>query len=74
MNVKSVEAEMTSRSCDVKVSGTIPDVVHVTCGRGSLVVKVTNSWTSFSPGAAEDPRYRGGRCTLKYVEAETSFR
>ncbi|GFV22651.1 hypothetical protein TNCV_2078411 [Trichonephila clavipes] len=36
-------------------------------GRGSLVVKVTDSWLvcyGFQPSTAKDPPCRGGRCTL----------
>ncbi|GFW80661.1 hypothetical protein TNCV_3235131 [Trichonephila clavipes] len=38
-----------------------------TCGRGSLVVKVTDSWQAcheFEPSTAENTQYRGGRYTL----------
>ncbi|GFU57557.1 hypothetical protein TNCV_3637191 [Trichonephila clavipes] len=37
------------------------------CGRGSLDVKVMNSWSAcheFEPSTAEDPPCRGCRCTL----------
>ncbi|GFV18439.1 hypothetical protein TNCV_4468751 [Trichonephila clavipes] len=42
-------------------------IIFAICGRGSLVIKVTDSWPAcheFKPGTTEDPPCRGGRCTL----------
>ncbi|GFX42951.1 hypothetical protein TNCV_4058751 [Trichonephila clavipes] len=46
-------------------------------GRGSLVLKVTDSWPAcheFKCSAAEDPQCRGGAMHVKSVEAQMSSR
>ncbi|GFU71340.1 hypothetical protein TNCV_4280331 [Trichonephila clavipes] len=46
-------------------------------GRGSLVVKVTDSWPEYheiETSTTEDPPCRGVRCIFKYIEAQMSSR
>ncbi|GFU50879.1 hypothetical protein TNCV_4460861 [Trichonephila clavipes] len=52
-----------------------PSSFNYICGRGNLVMKVTDSWPAcheFKPGTTEDPPCRGGTMHVKYVEAQTS--
>ncbi|GFY05767.1 hypothetical protein TNCV_4404341 [Trichonephila clavipes] len=55
--------------CLVGAVVTLKQLVETLGGRGSLVVKVTNSWTAcwFEPITAQDPPCRGDRCMLNLL-------
>ncbi|GFX68650.1 hypothetical protein TNCV_1800631 [Trichonephila clavipes] len=50
-------------------------IIFAICGRGSLVIKVTDLWQTcheFKPGTTEDPLCTSGPMHIKYVEPQTS--